>query len=116
MLKTPNRLLYGRQLHFNNYNNSVKMECLMLTNVQLETVSNHFWNIWGSKYIPSFLEYQKLYKRQNQVIPSVGDIDKESRHKCLLEGIYDVITVKDGAIRGAKLFAGKTEKKQLNVQ
>ena len=86
------------------------MECLMLTNVQLETVSNHFWNIWGSKYIPSFLEYQKLYKRQNQVIPSVGDIDKESRHKCLLEGIYDVITVKDGAIRGAKLFAGKTKK------
>ena len=24
MLKTPNRVLYGRQLHFNNYNNSLE--------------------------------------------------------------------------------------------
>ena len=61
------------------------------------------------------LEYQKLYKRQNQIIPSIGDIvniydDKVPRCKWLLGRIYDVITGKDGAIKGAKLFAGKTKK------
>ena len=58
-------------------------------------------------------EYQKLYKRQNEIISSVGDIvniydDKESRQKWLLGRIYDVITGKDG-IRGAKLLVGKTK-------
>ena len=86
------------------------MECLMLTNVQLETVLNHFWNRWRSRYIPSVFEYQKLYKRQNQIIPLVGDIDKVSRCKGLLGRIYDVITVQDGAIKGAKLFVEKTRK------
>ena len=60
------------------------------------------------------LEYQKLYKRQNKIISSVGDIvniydDKESWHKWLLGRIYDVITGKDGRIRGAKLLLGKTK-------
>ena len=61
------------------------------------------------------LEYQKLYKRQNKIIPSIGDIvniydNKVPRHKWLLGHIYDVITGKDGAIRAAKLFVGKTKK------
>ena len=61
------------------------------------------------------LQYQRLYKRQNKIIPSIGDIvniydDKVPRHKWLLGRIYDVITGKDGAIRDAKLFAGKTKK------
>ena len=60
------------------------------------------------------VEYQKLYKRQNEIISSVGDIvniydDKESWHKWLLGRIYDVITGKDGRIRGAKLLVGKTK-------
>ena len=60
------------------------------------------------------VEYQKLYKRQNEIISSVGDIvniydDKESWHKWLLGRIYDVITGKDGRIRGAKLLLGKTK-------
>ena len=60
------------------------------------------------------LEYQKLYKRQNKIISSVGDIvniydDKESWHKWLLGRIYDVITGKDDRIRGAKLLVGKTK-------
>ena len=81
---------------------------------------NHFWNRWRSEYIPSLIQYQKLYKRQNQIIPSVGDIvniydDKVPQYKWLLELIYDIIIVKDGAIRGAKLFVGKTKKK-LNAQ
>ena len=81
----------------------------------LETVLNHFWNRWRSEYIPSLLEYQKLYKRQNKIIPSIRDIvkicnDKVPRHKWLLGRIYDVITGKDGATRGAKLFVGKTKK------
>ena len=33
-----------------------------------------------------------------------------SRHKWLLGSIYEVITGKDGAIRGAKLFVGKKKK------
>ena len=57
----------------------------------------------------------KYYKQQNKIIPSIGDIvniydDKVPRHKWLLGRIYDVITGKDGTIRGAKLFVGKTKK------
>ena len=81
----------------------------------LETVLNHFWNRWRSEYIPSLLEYQKLYKRQNKIISSIGDMvniydNKVPRHKWLFGRIYDVITGRDGTIRGAKLFVGKTKK------
>ena len=114
---TPNHLLYERQLYFKNYNDSVedgvfdshkRME-------YLETVLNHFWNRWRSECIPSLLEYQKLYKRQNQIIPSIGNIvniydDKVPRYKWLLGRIYDVIIGKDGTIRGTKLFVRKTKK------
>ena len=114
---TPNHLLYGCQLHFNNYKDSVE-EGVFDAHKRIEyfeTVLNHFWNRWRSKYIPSLLEYQKLYKRQNKIIPSIGNIvniydDKVPQHKWLLGRIYDVITDKDGAIRGAKLFVGKTKK------
>ena len=114
---TPNHLFYGRQLHFNNYNDSVEDRVFDAHKriEYLETVLNHFWNRWRSEYIPSLLEYQKLYKQQNKMIPSIDDIvnihdGKVPRYKWLLERIYDVITGKDGAIRGAKLFVGKTKK------
>ena len=104
-------------MHFNNYNDSVEDGVLDAHKriAYLETVLNHFWNRWRSEYIPSLLEYQQLYKRQNQIILSVGDIpniydDVVPRHKWLLGRIYDVITSNDGAIRGAKLFVGKTKK------
>ena len=53
-------------------------------------------------------------------MPSICDIvniynDKVPQHKWLLSHIYDVITGRDGTIRGAKLFVGKP-KKQLSVQ
>ena len=73
---TPNHLLYGCQLHFNNYNDSVE-DGVFDSHKRieyLETVLNHFWNRWCSEYIPSLLEYEKLYKRQNKIIPSIGDI------------------------------------------
>ena len=114
---TPNHVLCGRQLHFNNYNDSVEDGVFDAHKwiKYLKTVLNHFWNCywWRSEYI-SLFEYQKLYKRQNEIISSVGDIvniydDKESRQKWLLGRIYDVITGKDGGIRGAKLLVGKTK-------
>ena len=76
---------------------------------------NYFWNRLRSECIPSLLECQKLYKRQNKIILSIGDIvniyeDKVPQHRWLLGLIYDVITGKDGAITGAKLFVGKTKK------
>ena len=48
-------------------------------------------------------------------MPSIDDIvniydDKVPRHKWLLGPIYDVIAGNDGAIKGAKLFVGKTKK------
>ena len=69
---TPNHLLYGGQLHFNNYKDSVKDRVFVNDGVEdgvfvvhkrieyLKTMVNHFWNKWRSKYIPSLLEYQKL--------------------------------------------------------
>ena len=96
---TPNHLLYGRQLHFNNYNDRVEDGVLdAYKRIEyLETVLNHFWNRWRSEYIPSLLEYQ-LYKRKSKIMPSIDDIvniydDKVPRHKWLLGPIYDVIMV-----------------------
>ena len=69
---TPNHLLYGGQLHFNNYKDSVKDRVFVNDGVEdgvfvvhkrieyLKTMLNHFWNTWRSEYIPSLLEYQKL--------------------------------------------------------
>ena len=114
---TLNHLLYGCQLHFNNYIDSVEDGVFDAHKriEYMETVLNHFWNRWRSEYIPSLLEYQKLYKRQNKIIPSIGDIvniydDKVPLHKWLHGRIYDVITGEDGGIRGAKLIVGKTKK------
>ena len=114
---TPNHLVYGRQLHFDNYNDSLEDGVFDAHKriEYLETVLNHFWNRWRSEYIPSLLEYQKLYKRQNKIISSIGDMvniydNKVPRHKWLFGRIYDVITGRDGTIRGAKLFVGKTKK------
>ena len=71
---TPNHLLYGGQLHFNNYKDSVKDRVFVNDGVEdgvfvvhkrieyLKTMLNHFWNTWRSEYIPSLLEYQKLNK------------------------------------------------------
>ena len=54
-------------------------------------------------------------KEKIEIMTSVGDItniydDKAPRQKWLLGCIYDVITGKDGAVRGAKMFVGKTIK------
>ena len=45
-LLTLNHILYGRQLHFNNYNDSVEDGVLDAHKriAYLETVLNHFWN------------------------------------------------------------------------
>ena len=64
----------------------------------LETVLNQFWNKKRrSAYIPSLLEYQKNFKWQNWIIPSVDDIvnmcdDKMPRHKWFFGHIFDIIT------------------------
>ena len=59
---TPNHLLYGRQLHFNNYNDRVEDGVFdAYKRIEyLETVLNHFWNRWRSEYIPLLLEYQNI--------------------------------------------------------
>ena len=114
---TPNHLLHVRQLHFNNYNDTLE-DGVFDAHKRIEyseTVLNNFWNRGRSEYIPSLLEYQKLYKRQNKIIPSIGNIvniydGKVPGHKWLLGRIYDVIAGKDSAIRDAKLFVGKTKK------
>ena len=117
---TPNNLLYGRQLHFNNYNDKVENsvfdahKCIEY----LETVLNRFWNRWRSVYMPSLLEYQKLCKQQNQIMPSFSDIvniydDKVPQHKWLLEHIYDVITEKDGGNWRGSVVCRKNEKKTV---
>ena len=132
VLLSTNHLLYGRQLHFNNYNDSVEDGVFDVHKhiEYLETVLNHLWNRWSAEYIPSLLEYQKLCKRQNQIIPSVGDIanicdDKVFWHKWLLRCIYDVITDRDGPIlfcfvQFCKVVCRKNEKRkkknQLNTQ
>ena len=61
---TPNHLLYGRQLHFDNYNDSVEGGVFDAHKRKeyLEAMLNHFRNRWFSEHIPSLLEYQKLYK------------------------------------------------------
>ena len=52
---TSNYLLYGRQLHFNNYSDNVEDGVFDAQKriEHLENVLNHFWNRWRSEYILS---------------------------------------------------------------
>ena len=81
----------------------------------INNLLTHFWNRWRSEYVPSLSEYQKVYRRANNIKPSIGDIvhihvDRQPLQKWLLGRITELIKGKDNNVRGAVIFLGKTKR------
>ena len=81
----------------------------------INNLLTHFWNRWRSEYVPSLMEYQKVYRRTNNIKPSIGDIvhiheDRQPRQKWLLRRITELIKGKDDNVRGAVVFLGRTKR------
>ena len=112
---TPNHVLSGRKLNLENVRSDFNLE----NEVELKKYVNHiynllthFWNHWRSEYVPSLREYQKVYRRANNINPSIGENvhiheDRQPRQKWLLGRITELIKGKDNNVRGAVIFLGR---------
>ena len=75
---------------------------------------NHFWSRWRNEYVTSLLEYDKKYKRTNNIKPSINDIvivfeEKQPRNKWMLGRVVELINGHDGKTRVVKIMMGKTK-------
>ena len=74
---TPNHLLFGRKLNLENvrsdFNLKNKVELKKYVN-HTNNLLTHFWNRSRSEYVLTPREYQKVYRRTNNIKPSIGDI------------------------------------------
>lgn len=113
---TPNHLLFGHSLNIENKESLVESNFNLSKHTKyVNDLKEHFWRRWRAEYIPALRENQKLYKRTNDVKPSVDDIvivydANQPRHKWLLGKIIKLIKGKDDIVRGAKVYLGKTKK------
>ena len=65
--------------------------------------------------MPSLREYQKFYRRTNNIKPSIGDIvhiheDRQPRQKWLLGRITELIKGKDNNVRRAVIYLSRTKR------
>ena len=75
---------------------------------------NHFWSRWRNEYVTSLREYDKKYKRTNNIKPSIIDIvivfeEKQPRNKWMLGRVVELINGHDGKTRVVKIMMGKTK-------
>ena len=75
---------------------------------------NQFWSQWRNEYVTSLREYDKKYKRTNNIKPSINDIvivfeEKQPRNKCMLGREVKIINGHDGKTGGVKIMMGKTK-------
>ena len=114
---TPNHLLFGRKLYTSNSSiqGNVKVNLDLPKRIHhINMLLNHFWSRWRNEYVTSLREYDKKYKRTNNIKPSINDIvvvfeEKQPRNKWMLGRIVELITGHDGKTRGVKIMMGKTK-------
>ena len=75
---------------------------------------NYFWSRWRNEYVTSLHEYDKKYKRANNIKPWVIDIvivfeEKQPRNKWMLGRVVELINGHDGKTRGVKIMTGKSK-------
>jgi uncharacterized protein YwbE len=110
---TPNSLLLGQP------NIIPQLEPYNVENVDLrkrakylQTCKDTVWRRWTKEYLRALRERHKLKHGTNLVGPNVGDVviiknDERNRGKWQLGIVTQLLTGKDGIVRGAKVRAGK---------
>ena len=73
-----------------------------------EAVVDHFWKRWSREYLVDLREHQKTHVQKQQPGIGVGDVvliedDGKKRNNWRLGRIEDIVTGKDGVIRGANV-------------
>ena len=113
---TPNHLLFGRNLDQTNKRDGMEINFdIGQKRVRyIETVVEHFWEQWRREYLNTLRNWNSKYKRRNSLIPEVGDVvlifeEKCPRQRWPLGKIEETIVSRDGQIRGAKVYIGKTK-------
>ena len=75
---------------------------------------NHFWSRWRNEYVTSLREYDKKYKRTNDIKPWINHIvrvfeERQPRNKWMLRRVVKLINGHDGKTRRVKIMMGKTK-------
>ena len=78
----------------------------------LQRCKDAVWRRWTKEYLRALRERHNLKHKAKLVTPKVGDVviiknDKRNRGKWQLGVVVQLLTGKDGFVRGAKLRAGK---------
>ena len=89
---TPHNLLFGRKLYTCNSSTQDNVEInLVLPKCahHINMLLNYFWSRWWNEYVMPLREYDKKYKRTNNIKPSINDIvivfeEKQPRNKWML--------------------------------
>ena len=77
-----------------------------------EAVVDHFWKRWSREYLVDLREHQKTHVQKQQPGINVGDVvlieeDGKRRNNWRLGRVEDIVTGKDGVIRGANVRTSK---------
>ena len=118
---TPNSLLYGRKLVFENkcvdtgYFEVAEGNDLWLRKCAVQKVVESFWLMWHRKYLDGLREIRsgrKVGKGASEI--RVGDVvlieeDVVPRHRWRLGVVVELLKGSDGYVRGAKVKVGKTK-------
>ena len=121
---TPSHLFCGRRL-FDKDDQAAEIanEDIMMTRKDMikgvkhgEAVVEHFWKRWRREYLVDLRENQKLHVQKQKPIINIGDVvlievEGAKRNKWRLGRIEEIVTGKDGVIRGANV---KTSKGKLS--
>ena len=114
---TSHHLLFGRKLYTCNSSTQGNVEVNLVLSKRVHHINmllNHFWSQWQNEYVTSLHEYDKKYKRTNDIKPSINGIvivfeEKQPQNKWMLGRVVKLINGNDRKARGVKIVMGKTK-------
>ena len=118
---TPNHLVFGRRLEAINDVGEIKLlseptsnRTLVRRKRLIDTMLSHFWERWRKEYITSLRETQRISNGRHSEKVSIGDVviiydDKQPRHLWKIAKVQNVITGRDGRVRGAEVKSVKVD-------
>ena len=114
---TSHHMLFGRKLYTCNSSTQGNAEVNLVLPKRVHHINmllNHFWSRWRNEYVTSLREYDKKYKRTNDIKPSINDIvivfeEKQPQNKWMLGRVVKLINGNDRKTMGVKIMMGKTK-------
>ena len=118
---TPNSLLYGKKLDFENkcvdegYFQVSERNVLWLRKCAVQKVVESFWLMWHQEYLDGMREIRscrKVGKRASEIrLGNVAVIEEDvvTRHRWRLGVVGELLEGSGGYVRGAKVKVGKTK-------